>query len=272
MAGSIATASLFLLWIILKMVNFVVYVVGEQLLLLPYINMAVSIIHAFIFLLLKSLMGCLLQGLLCLGRNVMVFSWQNIAVKCLPHLKSLVGYTVKNGLRVAILSLTKAAVIFIRVVLPQVMKSVVFAVEITREHAYPFVCRAASTFLKVALPHFKKSVVFVVYCIKEYAVPWMIKTGQYSVEFVKQHPWQCGISVLLLLQLYYIPGLLRMLLKMMIKVAVKIQQVLIIIVRGSEKLMQEPGRGGFIIAGAVIESNPSGYYRALRASNCGCMN
>lgn len=233
-----ATASLFLLWI-MKMVNFVVYIVGEQLLLLPYINMALSIIHAFLFLLLKSLMGCLLRGLLSLGKNVMVFSWQ-IAVKWLPHLKSLVSYTVKNGLRVAILSVAKASVIFIRVVLPQVMKGVIFAVDITREHAFPFVCKAASIFLEVALPHFKKSVVFVVYCIKDYAVPWLIKAGECSIKLVKQHPWQCGILVVLLVLSYYVPGLLKMMLKikkMMIKVAVKIMKFLII-VRGYVKMMK----------------------------------
>lgn len=259
-----ATASLFLLWII-KMVNFVVYIVGEQLLLLPYINMAVSITHAFLFLLLKSLMGCLLRGLLSLGKNVMVFSWK-IAVKWLPHLKSLVSYTVKNnGLRVVILSLTKAAVIFIRVVLPQVMKGVVFAVDITREHAFPFVCRAASIFLEVALPHFKRSVIFFVHCIKDYAVPWMIKAGEYSIKLVKQHPWQCGILVLLLVLSNYVPGLLEMTLKikkMMIKVAVKIMKFLKI-VRGYVK-MKAPSRGGFMIARAVFESDQSGYFRALR--------
>lgn len=87
----------------------------------------------------------------------------------------------------------------------------------------------------------------------------------FPIELVRQYPWQCGISVLLLLLSYYVFGLLKMMLRAIvrIKVVVKIMKVLII-VRGSVKMMKAPGRGGFMIARAVFEGDPSGYFKALR--------
>lgn len=98
------------------------------------------------------------------------------------------------------------------------------------------------------LPHMMKGLGVVLDNIKQHFVPLVIKAGKNGVEFVRKHPLLCG-SLLLLVMLYYLPGL-KLLLKMM--------------QRGSVKMMKAPGKGGCLMARAAFENDPRGYFIALR--------